>query len=105
MIAESSRTASAGLGLLLALLLILCPVRARTDESSEAGIDFASYHDYAALEHLFKKLERDFPSLAKLHSIGKSVRNRELYVLQVRYLSFQVKFLSLRSRLLRSNYS
>lgn len=45
--------------------------------------DTSNYHSYSQLENLFQNLEQDFPGLAKLHSIGQSVENRQLYVLQV----------------------
>ena len=35
------------------------------------------------MESLFKRLERDNPTLAKLYSIGQSVEGRELYVLRL----------------------
>ena len=42
-----------------------------------------AYHNYTAVGMLFKELENKYPDLAKRHSIGKSVQQRELYVLQV----------------------
>ncbi|XP_046386124.1 carboxypeptidase D [Ischnura elegans] len=42
-----------------------------------------SYHNYEAVTSLFNQLTKKYPKLAKLHSIGKSVQNRELWVLEI----------------------
>lgn len=41
------------------------------------------YHNYDELTNLFRKLSSEHPSLVKLHSIGKSVKNRELWALEI----------------------
>ncbi len=51
--------------------------------ASAAGIDLSNYHNYTALQSLFRQLSEDYPGLARLHSIGKSVQGRELYVLRI----------------------
>ncbi|KAG8236922.1 hypothetical protein J437_LFUL014967 [Ladona fulva] len=42
-----------------------------------------SYHHYDELTKLFNQLTQTYPSIAKLHTIGKSVENRELLVLEI----------------------
>ena len=46
------------------------------------SIDFV-YHNYEQATQLMRQLEQDYPNLCKLYSIGKSVQDRELWVLQV----------------------
>ena len=46
-------------------------------------LDLSHYHNYTSLQNLFRRLEKDHPSLVKLYSIGKSVQGRQLYVLRV----------------------
>lgn len=41
------------------------------------------YNNYDDLTNLFKNLEKTYPGLAKMHSIGRSVRNRELWALEI----------------------
>lgn len=41
------------------------------------------YHNYDELTNLFKKLQSENPSLVRLHSVGKSVKNRELWALEI----------------------
>jgi len=43
-------------------------------------MDFG-YHDYVSLTTLLQKYARDFPTKAHLYSAGKSVENRELWVI------------------------
>lgn len=43
----------------------------------------SKYDNYDSLTVLFKQLERDYPNQARLHSIGRSVRNRELWALEI----------------------
>ncbi|XP_071449065.1 carboxypeptidase D [Hetaerina americana] len=42
-----------------------------------------SYHNYKQLTSLFHNLADTYPSIAKLHTIGKSVEDRELWVLEI----------------------
>jgi carboxypeptidase D len=51
--------------------------------ATEGEIDFGKYFKYEDREKLLRKLESDYPGLAKLHSIGQSVQGKEIYVLQV----------------------
>lgn len=41
------------------------------------------YHNYEDITNLFGSLISAYPHLAKLHSIGKSVQNRDLWVLEI----------------------
>jgi carboxypeptidase D len=41
------------------------------------------YRDYEEITNLFGGLISTYPHLAKLHSIGKSVQNRDLWVLEI----------------------
>ena len=52
-------------------------------DGSTKTLDLSRYHNYEAVHELFTRLERDYPDLARLYSIGQSVRNRELYVLRI----------------------
>ena len=65
----------------LKLALTLLTSTATTGLSN--SIDTTIYHNYTQLRELFRSLESSYSSLAKLHSIGQSVQQRELYVLQV----------------------
>ncbi len=49
----------------------------------EDGIHMTHYHNYTALQSLFRRLSEENPKLAKLYSIGKSVQGRQLYVLRI----------------------
>lgn len=41
------------------------------------------YHNYEEITNLFGGLISTYPHLAKLHTIGKSVQNRDLWVLEI----------------------
>ena len=41
------------------------------------------YHNYAALQSLFSKLQNGYPQLAKIYSIGKSSQGRQLLALRI----------------------
>ena len=45
--------------------------------------DVSKYHSYEEALATFKRYETQYPNLAKMHSIGKSVEGRELLVLQI----------------------
>ena len=53
----------------------------------------SKYDSYEGLESSFKQLQKEFPDLAKLSSIGKSVQNRDILVLQVRVKACTLLFL------------
>lgn len=75
-------------GLLIVLCAIACGISGyslRSSLSSEFNEDFITKHytHYEELGLLFKKLVHDYPNLAKLHSIGKSVEGRDLWALEI----------------------
>lgn len=43
----------------------------------------SQYHNYEETANLFRSLISTYPHLARLHSIGKSVQNRDLWVLEI----------------------
>ena len=51
--------------------------------SNEDFITSPQYHNYEQLTRLFQNLNTTYPYLARLHSIGKSVQDRELWVLEI----------------------
>lgn len=63
------------------VLLLFYPVKPTYSESQ--AIDLSKYHHYEDVEALFKKLESEYPTLARLGSIGQSTKGRELYYLQI----------------------
>lgn len=42
-----------------------------------------TYHDHAQLTEQLKSLQKGYPDLTRLYSIGRSVENRELWVLEI----------------------
>ena len=81
-------TISRGLFGLWFLLLNLAFVNCDQDA---IALDLSHYHNYTSLQHLFRRLEQDYPTLIKLYSIGKSVQGRQLYVLRLSQGLDQVK--------------
>jgi len=51
--------------------------------SKEVKIDFNHYHSYQEVTDLLKSFADAYPDLAKLHSIGKTPRGRDLWVLEI----------------------
>lgn len=49
----------------------------------EGFLDQPRYHNYDELTNLFRQLETEHPDIAKLRTVGKSVKNRELWVLEI----------------------
>ncbi|KAJ8958532.1 hypothetical protein NQ318_002327 [Aromia moschata] len=49
----------------------------------EKFLEEPRYQNYDELTNLFKKLESEHPELVRLHSVGKSVRNRDLWALEI----------------------
>jgi len=47
------------------------------------SLNVFEYGSYEQIENWFQEYETEYPNLAKLHSIGRSVEGRELYVLQI----------------------
>ncbi|XP_063989160.1 carboxypeptidase D isoform X2 [Diachasmimorpha longicaudata] len=71
-------------------LLVLCGIVGLTSgyhlpSAGPINEDFVTPHytHYEELKRLFNKLEVDYPNLAKVHSIGKSVEGRDLLALEI----------------------
>lgn len=58
-------------------------LKKRNDNIDESFLLKPKYHNYEELTALFKQLERDYPQICKLHSIGRSVKNRELWAIEI----------------------
>ena len=41
------------------------------------------YHNFTKLEKFLKEIHETYPKLTRLYSIGKSVQNRDLWVLEI----------------------
>lgn len=41
------------------------------------------HHNYTSMEYFLKELNGSYPKLVRLYSIGKSVKGRELYVMEI----------------------
>lgn len=65
------------------VILITCDCLRIKRDGKEDFLQEPKYDDYDDLTFLFKKLQSDYPNLANLHSIGRSVRNRELWALEI----------------------
>ena len=61
------------------LLYIVCQTSSK-DLKTE---DVSKYHSYEEALATFQKYESQYPDLAKMHSVGKSVEGRDLLVLQI----------------------
>lgn len=68
----------------VAVLVILVNSRSlnRYDEEDD-GYVTTSYTHYDDLQQLFRSLEQKYPHLARVFSIGKSVKGRDLLVLEI----------------------
>merc|ERR1719392_236362 len=62
------------------VLMLLVGLSMSSDLSQE---DTSHYHSYKQARSTFSQYEASYPDLAKMHSIGKSVQDRDLLVLQV----------------------
>ncbi|CAG5115880.1 unnamed protein product, partial [Candidula unifasciata] len=51
--------------------------------ASARDIDTSKYHSYSELMALFTELNQQFPTLTKLHHVGRSVDNRSLLAIQI----------------------
>jgi len=72
------KTSKIILMLFLLLSLIALPAAASAYENPSEG-----YHDYVSLTTALKQLARMNPKISKLASIGKSLKGRELWMLQI----------------------
>lgn len=58
-------------------------IRRNAQQLDEHFLENPWYQNYDELTNLFRKLESEHPQIAKLYSIGKSVRNRDLWALEI----------------------
>lgn len=66
------------------VILITCDcLNIRRRSVNEEFLDDPKYDNYESVTILFKRLQKDYPDLAKLHTVGRSVRNRELWALEI----------------------
>jgi len=62
----------------LLVVLLVFPLQHTAQESPAAG-----YHDYAALSTALKRLAQQHPRITELQSIGKTVKGRDIWMLQI----------------------
>ena len=81
---KSSCVIFAVFGVFLALLTPLSNSRERASLGrDDSGIKMDHYVHYEELTKLLKQLTDKYPSISRLHTIGKSVQGRELWVVQI----------------------
>ena len=64
---------------LIFLFYIVCQISSK-DLKTE---DVSKYHSYEEALATFQQYESQYPDLAKMHSVGKSVQGKDLLVLQI----------------------
>ncbi|XP_074039541.1 carboxypeptidase D svr [Leptinotarsa decemlineata] len=69
--------------ILLCVILNLSEASNVTSVEYEKFLEIPRYINYDELTNLFKKLESEHPDLVKLITVGKSVKNRELWALEI----------------------
>lgn len=67
---------------LFSLFIYTCATQS-TKEEDESFLQNSKYTKYVDLVSLYAKLEKEYPHLAKVHSIGESVEGRDLLVLEI----------------------
>ncbi|KAK4878716.1 hypothetical protein RN001_011222 [Aquatica leii] len=70
----------------LAIIIVILIISESHSTSTEVYEDFLNnpkYLNYNDLTTFFQQLVSNYPNNAKLHSIGRSVRNRQLWALQI----------------------
>lgn len=69
------------------IILVICaflkPSVAAPSSTNEKFINDPFYQSYDELTNLFKQLQSEHPDIVKLHSVGKSVKNRELWAIEI----------------------
>lgn len=53
------------------------------ENDNESFLDTPKYDNYDQMTTKLKQYEKEYPNLAKLHSIGRSVQNRELWAIEI----------------------
>lgn len=71
------------LAIIIVILIISETHSKPPTDSTENFLKNSHYLNYDKLTNLFHKLVEDYPNLAKLHTAGKSVKNRELWALEI----------------------
>lgn len=71
------------LSVVLLLCLLISSVIAYTIPENETFLQNAHYHSTGEVQDLFAKLSKDYPDLAKVHSIGSSSEGRDLTVIEI----------------------
>lgn len=72
--------------LIFLVILCVCACKSFSVSRKLQNEDFLSpshYSNYEELTDLFRDLNSTYPHLARLHTIGKSVQNRDLWVLEI----------------------
>lgn len=65
------------------LLFLSSAISALTIPENETFLEDPHYHNTDAVQDLFARLAKDYPDLAKVHSIGSSVDGRDLTVIEI----------------------
>lgn len=65
------------------LCLVLSSTIAFTIPENETFLENAHYHSTGELQDMFAKLSKEYPDLAKVHSIGSSSEGRDLTVFEI----------------------
>lgn len=71
------------LAIIIVIIKTCATLSIRSTLIDESFLNNPQYHNYDEVTALFKQFERDYPTRAKLHSIGRSVRNRDLWALEI----------------------
>lgn len=71
------------LNVVLLFGLVLSSAIALTIPENETFLEDAHYHNTDAVQDLFARLAKDYPDLAKVHSIGMSSEGRDLTVIEI----------------------
>ena len=69
--------------IIIVILCLACESHVVPREADESFLDTPEYHNYDELTTFFKQLQEEYPNLAKLHSVGRSVKNRELWAIEI----------------------
>ena len=84
----STKTTTTTLFVIISFIFIIlqgcCIIQVQCDTTDNViPVDTSHYHNYTTLQKLFRTLSEQNPNLARLYTIGKSVKGRHLYVLRI----------------------
>ncbi|KAF5286929.1 hypothetical protein FQR65_LT12388 [Abscondita terminalis] len=68
---------------IIIVILIISESHSTTNQVYEDFLEHPKYLNYNDLSTFFQQLVTDHPNHAKLHSVGRSVKNRQMWVLQI----------------------